>query len=172
MQEKISELEGAILSEIEHRGQKTAFQVRRAFQLSPSIEWSGSAGAVYPAVKRLTKAGLLEAVPQKDKRATKHLFLTPAGHNALESWSRDCTRAISVGIDPFRLRSGIWMAGGDFRDGAFVEELRHALNEKLQAELQSQKGEDPVEAIRIELNVRLIRMRLEWLDEAVATLAG
>ena len=37
----VTELEGAILSEIHHRGHNTAFQVRRAFQTSPSIEWSG-----------------------------------------------------------------------------------------------------------------------------------
>ena len=49
----VTELEGAILSEIQHRGNHTAFQVRRAFQTSPSIEWSGSAGAIYPAIKHL-----------------------------------------------------------------------------------------------------------------------
>ena len=57
----LTELEGAILSEIQHRGQKTAFQVRRAFAVSFSLEWKGSAGAVYPAVKRLEQRGFIQA---------------------------------------------------------------------------------------------------------------
>ncbi|MCP9222031.1 PadR family transcriptional regulator [Erythrobacter sp. LQ02-29] len=159
------------MSEIADRGQKTAFQVRKAFQNSPSIEWSGSAGAVYPAVRRLVAAGLLDAVAQDDKRATKHLFLTPRGRAALKAWSRDCLRSVSVGIDPFRLRSGIWLNSGDLRDESFIARLRAALEERLAAEIEDQKSEDAVEAIRIELNIRLLRMRIEWLDEAIEAAA-
>ncbi len=157
------------MSEIADRGQKTAFQVRKAFQQSPSIEWSGSAGAVYPAVRRLIAAGLLDAVEQDDKRATRHLFLTAQGRAALKDWSRDCLRSVSVGIDPFRLRSGIWLQSGELEDEAFVAELRSALEARLAAEIEDQKHEDPVEAIRIELNIRLLKMRIAWLEEAVAT---
>lgn len=163
----LTEIEGAIMSEIADRGQKTAFQVRRAFQQSPSIEWSGSAGAVYPAVKRLIGAGLLRATEQDDRRATKHLFITDAGRTALKEWVRDCVRSVSVGIDPFRLRSGIWLQSGDLEDRAFVAELRSALEERLKAEIADKDGEDDVEAVRIDLNIRLLRMRIAWLDEAL-----
>ena len=70
----LTELEGAILSEIYHRGQKTAFQVRRAFAASHSLEWKGSAGAVYPAVKRLRAARLHRGVRRTGQtRATRQL---------------------------------------------------------------------------------------------------
>ena len=50
-QGSLTELEGAILSEIHHRGASTAFKERKAFQESMSLEWRGSAGAVYPAIR-------------------------------------------------------------------------------------------------------------------------
>ena len=162
----LTEIEGAIMSEIADRGQKTAFQVRKAFHQSPSIEWSGSAGAVYPAVKRLIAAGLLRATDQDDRRATKHLSITDAGRTALREWARDCARSVSVGIDPFRLRSGIWLQSGDLEDEAFAAQLRSALELRLNAEIADKESEDPVEAVRIELNIRLLRMRMAWLDEA------
>ena len=45
---QLTELEGAVLTEIALRGNDTAYKVRRAFQLSPSVQWRGSAGAVSP----------------------------------------------------------------------------------------------------------------------------
>ena len=38
----LTELEGAILSEVFYRGRQTAFQVRRSFADSPSLEWKAT----------------------------------------------------------------------------------------------------------------------------------
>lgn len=164
-QDLLTELEGAILSEIEHRGQQTAFQVRRAFQLSPSSEWSGSAGSVYPAVKRLVARGLIDAKASGDARATKKLALTPVGRDALHHWATAPSRAKNVGIDPFRLRSGIWLGLQRQERLRLFETLRKALLADIDALQAEAARADDVEAPRLLLNIRLQKDRLRWLEE-------
>ena len=108
MQSGLTELEGAVLSEIHHRGALTAFKVRKAFQDSPSIEWSGSSGAVYPAIRRMTESGLIQEKLMAQARKVNHLALTQTGIDALNQWIVAPQRATSVGLDPFRLRAGLW----------------------------------------------------------------
>src|ERR1700739_3465834 len=104
----LTELEGAILAEIHNGGHETAFQVRRAFAQSLSLEWKGSAGAVYPAVKRLRERRFIAASAARDGRGARPLRLTDAGKGALVEWACDAKLATSVGLDPFRLRAGVW----------------------------------------------------------------
>ncbi|MDE1149507.1 MAG: PadR family transcriptional regulator [Azospirillaceae bacterium] len=164
----ITELEGAILSEIHHRGHDTAFQVRRAFAASFSLEWKGSAGAVYPAVKRLERDGLIHAGPAEGGRNTRRLSLTADGVAALNAWAGDAGLATSVGVDPFRLRSGIWTL--------LPVEERRALFARLEAEIAASLAQlqgyaaatDPVERLRVELCVAVQQARRDqlrrWMD--------
>jgi len=160
----LTELEGAILSEIQHRGQKTAFQVRRAFAVSYSLEWKGSAGAVYPAVKRLEKRGLIQASVAHGGRATRTLSLTEHGKEELMSWACDPFRASSIGIDPFRLRSGIWIE--------LTPGLRKKVFAKIRKEIEASipileryvTEIDRIERLRVELGIAVQRARLEILD--------
>ena len=164
----LSELEGAILSEIEHRGQQTAFQVRRAFAESVSLEWKGSAGAVYPAVRRLEQEGLLLASDPAGGRRTRTLSLTVAGREALMQWACDPALGASIGVDPFRLRSGIWHLLPIHEKGALLTEL----DIRIDGQISELKGllpmADPVEALRIELALDLQRTRQiyirKWRD--------
>ena len=162
----LTELEGAILSEIHHRGDQTAFQVRRSFALSPSLEWKGSAGAVYPAIKRLERDGLIAAIAkQGDGRATRILSLTQAGRDAMMGWACDPVRAVSTGIDPFRMRAGIW-------NGLDAEERRRVLTTvraSVEANIAFLQGfsrnKDGIEKASVDLAMRLQMARLSWLDE-------
>ena len=161
----ISELEGAILSEIEHRGQQTTFQVRRAFAESVSLEWKGSAGGVYPAVRRLEQDGLILASDPAGGRKARTLSLTETGREALKAWACDALAGTSVGADPFRLRSGIWLL--------LSQTEREALFADLDAEIVRQVAQleallpvvDPVEKIRLELALDLQRGRLTYIRE-------
>lgn len=160
----ITELEGAILSEIHHRGQKTAFQVRRAFATSFSLEWKGSAGAVYPAVKRLEKEGLLHAGEAQGGRAARHLSLTDAGIAALMAWAGDPYLAASSGVDPFRLRSGIW----DLLPEAERKKLFARLDQEIAANIAEMEAflpqTDPVEKRRVELCLEGQKLRRRLLQ--------
>jgi DNA-binding PadR family transcriptional regulator len=152
---KLSELEGAILSEIEHCGQTTAFQVRRAFADSFSLEWKGSAGAVYPAVRRLAQDGLLHASAAQGGRATRQLSMTDGGRQALSAWACDGARASSPGVDPFRLRAGIWSLLPAARRQALFQEIDAEIAKNI-GEMEAHLGKiNAVERPRLELAIAL-----------------
>src|SRR5690606_37675280 len=75
----LTELEGAILGVLRRDPGATAYRIRQVFRVSRSAEWSGSAGAVYPALKRMQKDRLIAERPEQDERGTRTYALTPAG---------------------------------------------------------------------------------------------
>ena len=160
----LTELEGAILSEIQHRGQKTAFQVRRAFAVSFSLEWKGSAGAVYPAVKRLEQRGFIQASVAQGGRGTRTLSLTEEGNEELMSWACDPVRASSIGIDPFRLRSGIWTELAPGQRKKVFTKIRKEIEANIPVLERYVTEIDRIESLRVELGVAVQRARLEILD--------
>lgn len=159
----LTELEGAVLSEIHDRGCKTAFQVKREFQASASMEWSGSAGAVYPAIRRLQANGLIDAEPMPGGRSAMALRLSPAGVAALHDWACNPNRAASVGIDPFRLRSGIWRTLDITRRRTALESTAKAIEQNLTVIEGNRDKLDPVEGARVDLSIELQRLRLRWI---------
>jgi DNA-binding PadR family transcriptional regulator len=161
----LSELEGAILSEIEHRGQQTAFQVRRAFAESVSLEWKVSTGAVYPAVRRLEQAKLLAASAPKGGRKARILSLTGIGREALTRWASDAVRGASVGVDPFRLRSGIWLTLPSAQRKTLLSELEAQIVRQIEEFEHLRDSVDAVEAPRMELALALQKFRLTYVRE-------
>ena len=160
---RLTELEGAVLTEIALRGNDTAYKVRRAFQLSPSVHWRGSAGAVSPAIRRLKEAGLVDSAPHPT-RAGLTLSLTSAGHQALNAWASDIGSATGVGLDPFRLRSGVWSFLRPARREALFAELEKALAADVAA-LRARDESDIVDRRQTELAIALVEARLEWLGK-------
>lgn len=159
----LTELEGAVLSEIHHRHNHTAFKVRRAFQTSPSIEWSGSAGSVYPAIRRLIDSGLIASTPITTGRKGNALAVTPEGVRTLEHWICDPLRASSVGLDPFRLRAGLWATLDPAARSDALSHLKLAIDDDLKRLCATLDTLDPVERARSEWSIRLQKMRAEWL---------
>lgn len=170
LQESLTELEGAILSEIHHRSARTAFKVRMAFQDSRSLEWRGSAGAVYPAIRRLSARGLIISEPTDSGRRTSLLSLTPLGITSLENWICDLARASSVGLDPFRLRAGMWSQLTNSRRDEALPRLRQAIEDEIKSMEDYMQTLDPVERPRIELAIQLNLTRLHWLDKNESSL--
>lgn len=160
----LTELEGSVLVEIGHRGNHTRFQVRRAFETSPSSSWSGSAGAVYPAIKRLVEAGLIDAGPPQSGLRTRTLSLTSQGNKALERWFSDVAAASSIGADPFRSRAGLWETLAPGRRADVIAAMRAGVEHEL-GKLVVRTTLDLVEDIGNQLAIRLQRLRLDWLAE-------
>jgi DNA-binding PadR family transcriptional regulator len=52
---RLSNLEGAALATIAGRGSATAYAIAKSLSDPPSEFWSGSAGAVYPLIRRLAR---------------------------------------------------------------------------------------------------------------------
>jgi len=85
----------------------TAYVVRRAFLDSPSSHWSGSAGAIYPLVRRLEKRGLVRSKARRaDGRSSRLYRLTKPGLRELRTWLRPPLPPAAglMNIDPLRVR--------------------------------------------------------------------
>lgn len=160
----LTELEGAVLVEVLHRGMTTAFKVRRAFQQSMSSEWSGSAGAVNPAIRRLEAAGLLAIGAPEGARGTRQLSITPSGEARLQEWSLDAERACNIGIDPFRIRAGLWAMLPESRRSALFDNLRRTTEAQLARLPTYGKDRDATERVAIGIVHDTLIMRLAWLD--------
>lgn len=103
----LTNLEGAALAEIASRGAATSYAIAQVFARSPSEYWSGSAGAVYPLIKRLAARGLLQpSAAAEGKRQRLDYQITDAGRVALEEWLLDAQSAAGMGFDPLRTRLG------------------------------------------------------------------
>lgn len=121
----LTDLEGAVLAEIARRGVATSYAVSRSFAASPSEFWSGSAGAVYPLIKRLLARGMVTAQADADgKRARLDYRLTDAGKTAMEDWLLDAKRASGMGFDPLRTRLAYMELVDAARRKSFLDDVR------------------------------------------------
>ncbi len=101
----LTELEGLLLAKVAQSAPITAYELKESIAAAPSRFWSGSAGAIYPAVKRLQARGLL--IPQNasvGRRKAVAYGLSREGKAAFRGWVTDLERAIDPGVDPLRLR--------------------------------------------------------------------
>ena len=162
----LTELEGAILGVLRRAPGMTPYAVRKVFLESRSEAWSGSAGAVYPAIARLARQGLLTAGQSGDRRGTTAYRLSARGTRVQDRWLGDAQRACGLGTDPFRTRAALW---------AFLPgRQRRALLARVARETQRQRddiagrlsGRDPLEAATDALVVLQLDARLAWLAAA------
>lgn len=96
------------------------------------------------------------------------LSITAAGRAAMTAWACDEARAISVGIDPFRLRAGIWRGLPAARQRAVLAKLRQALHDDIAKLKTYVLHDDVVEKASLELAIKLQEARLEWLERVRA----
>lgn len=68
----------------------TGYDVHKVFDTTPFGHFSSSPGAIYPALNRLARRGLLDASmdTEKEARPRRVYALTEAGEEALETWLR------------------------------------------------------------------------------------
>lgn len=105
---RLSELECFVLGLIWQLGPCSPYDVRRHMQRSPSTQWSGSAGAIYPLIARLHRRGLLASRKARHgKRQRREYSITPRGEKTLKHWIGPplAPDAITVSYDPLRSRA-------------------------------------------------------------------
>jgi DNA-binding PadR family transcriptional regulator len=161
----LTELEGTLLGAIKKRGAVTGYRLRRMFLDSPSLEWSGSAGAIYPAIRRLAKAGLVRAGRVGDGRGGRRYGLTAKGKRALAVWLCDANRAVSPGIDPFRGRAGLWSTLTASRRKALMRSIVKLLQARCAALTVELIHMDEMSRRQAQLELELHKMRLSWLGK-------
>lgn len=105
---ELSELECFVLGLVWQIGPCTPYVVRKCMLDSPSTQWSGSAGSIYPLMRRLHDYGCL-SVKQEATGQRKHktYAITPAGLKVLKRWigppMGDEVRTVTY--DPLRSRA-------------------------------------------------------------------
>ena len=155
---QLTDLEGAALAEVAGRGVATSYAITQVFARSPSEYWSGSAGAVYPLIKRLAARGLLApSSAATGKRQRLDYQLTAKGRVALEAWLLDAQRAAGLGFDPLRTRLGHLHLVSPAQRKAFLKEVR-AISE----DFAKQPAFDG-QPMMIKIHTSWLKARATWL---------
>jgi len=104
----LSEIEACVLGVISVEGPATPYAIRKVFLDSPSPQWSGSAGTIYPLIKRLRRRQLIRSEHfRKGRRHGKKISLTRAGALALKRWLATPVPGWVAGVPPDPLRTRI-----------------------------------------------------------------
>lgn len=129
---RLSDLECFTLGLVWETGPCSAYDIRRRLVDSPSSQWSGSAGAIYPLVRRLEKRGLLSSGASATGRRRRRLYsIRPAGIKALQAWIGPPLHAdaVTVAHDPLRSRARFLGAATPGQRRKFVDAADGALDE-------------------------------------------
>ncbi|MBC7773541.1 MAG: PadR family transcriptional regulator, partial [Pyrinomonadaceae bacterium] len=127
---RLSELECFVLGLVWQLGPCSAYEVRRHLRESPSTQWSASAGAIYPLLRRLELAKLVRATDEPTGNRKRRTYAaTVSGRRALRRWigpplSRD---AITVVHDPLRSRARFLALLEPSERHAWIESARDSL---------------------------------------------
>ena len=160
---QLSELEGCILGHLGKHGACTAYAVRRSFLVSLSSHWSGSAGAVYPALARLEERGLVSSrrAPQGGREAWKY-DLTSSGRTRLRAWLEPpfLSTVVSVPPDPLRTRLHFLGLMTPSKRKAFFAAALDGLR-RHQAALERESIDDPYDEASRAAASAVMRARIE-----------
>jgi len=174
-----SELESFVLGLLWQIGPSSPYDLRRHMLASPSTQWSASAGAIYPLMRRLESVGLLSSAhAQNGKRERRVYSITPPGKSALKQWIGPplAADAVSVMYDPMRSRARFLGALPKSQRAAWLKTARAALDQ-VEANVRSwheQFGDsdDPFRALMTRHGELDVQMRRKWLDELERLLAA
>jgi DNA-binding PadR family transcriptional regulator len=177
---RLSELEAVVLGLVWSDGPCTAYAVRRTVQASLSAQWSGSAGAVYPAVARLQERGLIRSRDQATgKRRSQALEITAKGNRALADWLRPPIDPVSLGIppDPLRLRLRFLELLSPADRAAFLKEAITEVEitlDRVRKDVRRVRAakESPFQIAMALGALHATRARLRTLNELKTSLAG
>lgn len=168
----LTELDNCILGVIWRDGPTSAYGVRAHFARSTTPTWSSSTGTVYPAIRRLRKAGYLKAASPTGPRKSELLSLTPKGREALRDWLRTVTPQLGASTaDPVRTRVHFLTALAPDARAKAIEDYRVVTRAAID-ELEAYAAQPPAsEAEQSEWLGTLgalaeLRARLQWLEVA------
>lgn len=170
----LTELEACVLGVVAERAPCTAYTVRSVFAESPTRRFSGSAGAIYPLVRRLLKQGLLEAetFPRGSRSKTSYT-VSASGNDALKAWLT-CPideDVIAIPVDPVRTRLHFLSVLTPAAQLRWLEEVEQGLDTQVEA-LQAEWRDDPFNTSYERLLARgtldLVETRRDWVRSVTA----
>ena len=177
MKGELSEIEGCVLALIAESGPATPYAIRKDFLDSPTPQWSGSAGTIYPLVARMQRRGLIRSkVQYTGERKGRHMSLTPAGLRAFHRWLSVPVPEWVAGIPPDPLRTRVrFLASLPPRvRREFIAEARRSAGEQLrllEEDCERQRALGEFQYLMARGALLSMQARLAFLDEVAAALA-
>lgn len=175
----MTELEGCVLGVVWLRGPCTAYVVRQEFLGSGSSHWSGSAGAIYPLLRRLQQQKLVRSRSRTWGSGKKELFdITRSGLAVMHEWMGPPLEfwTAKPTFDPVRTRITFLGALPAAKRRRFLGEARaNAAAALRQAEStleQIDAKRDPFEYLPALAVAHELRARVEWLAAAARCILG
>jgi len=171
---KLTEHEGMLLALLSREQPVTAYQLYRIFEQSPVSSINASKGQLYPAIRRLRDRQLISAASVKgDGRKAEELHVTDQGLDAIRRWVIDIDLSHVVLDDPLRTRmlSLHTLGKGDRMEWivnakSLVKAKREILDDYVRA------VDVPYQPIAKMSAVEALRVKMEWLDELLYTVAS
>jgi DNA-binding PadR family transcriptional regulator len=151
-------------------GHCTGYAIKSEIERSTRLYWGASVGGIYPELRRLTAAGLVDVHDNPRGEATRHHYeLTPAGEATLHRWLTDRTEPVLELRDEALLRLRF---AGVLAPPEQLEVLRgmRALHARRAAALQEliDAGEfdDPFHRMTIEFGLGWNEWAIDWCAAA------
>jgi len=177
MKNDLSEIEGCVLALIGESGPITPYAIRRDFLDSPTPQWSGSAGTIYPLVVRLERRKLIRStIHYTGDRAGRRFTLTAAGSRAFRRWLSIPVPEWVAGIppDPLRTRVRFLAALPAHERREFVAEARRAARRQLRAleeDCERQRILGPFHHLMSRGALLTMQARLRFLEDVAKALS-
>lgn len=169
-----SELEAFILGLIWQLGPCSPYEIRTHMRSSPSSQWSASAGAIYPLMRRLERAGLVRSKALRTgKRERQEYTITEAGISNLRTWIGPpfSPEVTSVTHDPLRTRARFLALVPPATRKAWLASASAALEDVARrvAQWQAEHGQsDPFLSLITRNGELETQARRQWLAEMTA----
>ncbi len=171
MKRDLTELEQCVVGVVWRDGPMTAYEIATLFAKSLSAYWSGSAGAIYPLVKRLQARGLLRGSRRAWNGSRKTvLTVTAKGRASLRVWLTPPIPldAAAPTQDPIRTRMFFVEILAASNRLAFIAEVERITRKQIDL-AQEQRDRDEAagqvsEALGAVGVVYELKARLRWLQ--------
>ena len=172
---RLSEIEGCVLGYLAVEGQATPYSVRRVFLQSPNPQWSGSAGTIYPLIRRLLAQKLVRAQEvMTGRRRGQAVRITRIGERRLKEWFTVPVPDWVAGVPPDPLRTRIRFLGAlaPAEQRRFIRSAYRETEKQLRSvERDSrQPGRDRYTALTSRGALLSMRARRQFLQEAAEVL--
>jgi DNA-binding PadR family transcriptional regulator len=131
---RLSEIEACVLALVSVDGPATPYAIRKVFLNSLNPQWSGSAGTIYPLIKRLLRRKFVRSKTcLRGKRRGYNISLTAAGARALQDWFAIPIPEWVTGVppDPLRTRIGFLNTISPGQQIAFIQNAHEGLQEHM-----------------------------------------
>ena len=164
-------MEACVLALIWSAGPSTPYAVRQVFLKSPSPQWSGSAGSIYPLVERLERRKLIRSTVHSTGRRESHLLsVTPAGIRAVERWLEPAIPDWVWGVpaDPLRTRIRFLGALPPAKQRAFLKSAQQSVERylaEMRRDYQRRRAKGGFELWMARGAMMAMRTRLSWLRQ-------